>query len=114
MDPNDLNEQEQHPTQGYTPASPVRRTMAWIGIVYSLIMLALTTFFFYTGRMLGNLAPLLSVPASVGLGILCLVSWKSTGSPKKGLAWFLAGMLFLFAALTLPIGIAGLLSNFGG
>ena len=47
--------------KGYTPASPVKRTLAWIGLAYALLFLALTTYYFYTGSMLGNLGPLLAV-----------------------------------------------------
>jgi len=99
---------------GYTPASPVKRTLAWIALAYVLIFLALTTYFYYTGRMLGNLAPLLTVPGLTGLGILSLVSWKSTGRPKKIPAVLLALLCFALALFTLPLGITGLLSNFGG
>ena len=60
----------------YTPASPVKRTLAWIGLVYMVILVALTTWFYFTAKPLGN------------LGLLALA--------------------------TLPIGIAGLMSNFGG
>ena len=31
--------------QGYVPSSPVKRTMAWIALVYVLLFLALTTYF---------------------------------------------------------------------
>ena len=93
--------------KGYTPASPVKRTLAWIGLAYALLFLALTTYYFYTGSMLGNLGPLLAVPGLIGLGALSLVSWRTTGRPKKGAAWLLA------ALATLPLGIVGLLSNFG-
>ena len=79
--PDDLNQDQQEP---YVPASPVKRTMAWIGIVYMVILLCLTTCYFYTGRMLGNLAPLLTVPGLVGLGALILVSWRSTATPAGG------------------------------
>ena len=48
--------------KGYIPASPVKRTLAWIGLAYALLFLALTTYYFYTGSMLGNLGPLLAVP----------------------------------------------------
>ena len=99
--------------RGYVPASPVKRTMAWIGLVYMLIFLALTTYFYFTGTMLGNLAPLLTVPGLIGLGILCLVSWKSTGSPSRTAAILLAILFWVLAAFSLPLGIAGLLSNFG-
>ena len=107
--PDDLNQDQQEP---YVPASPVKRTMAWIGIVYMVILMCLTTFYFYTGRMLGNLAPLLTVPGLIGLGALILVSWHSTGHPRRGLAFGLSLLCFCLAAFTLPIGLLGLMSNF--
>ena len=99
--------------RGYTPASPVKRTLAWIGLVYVLIFLALTTYYYFTGTMLGNLPPLLAIPGLIGLGILTLVSWRSTGKPGKWTAIFLAVLCWILALVTLPIGIVGLLSNFG-
>ena len=107
--PDDLNQDQQEP---YVPASPVKRTMAWIGIVYMVILLCLTTFYFYTGSMLRNLAPLLTVPGLIGLGALILVSWHSTGHPRRGLAFGLSLLCFCLAAFTLPIGLLGLMSNF--
>ena len=107
--PDDLNQDQQEP---YVPASPVKRTMAWIGIVYMVILLCLTIFYFYTGMMLGNLAPLLTVPGLIGLGALILVSWHSTGHPRRGLAFGLSLLCFCLAAFTLPIGLLGLMSNF--
>ena len=98
--------------RGYTPASPVKRALAWIGVVYMVILLALTTYGIFTGTGLGNLGPLLTVPGLVGLGIVSLVSWRSTGKPGKGPAIALAALCWLLALVTLPIGIIGLLSNF--
>ena len=106
----DLDREEE---QGYIPASPVKRTMAWIALVYVLLFLALTTYFYFTGTMLGNLAPLLTVPGLIGLGILSIVSWRSAGKPGKWAAILLALACWGLAAATLPMGIAGLLSNFG-
>jgi len=103
------NEEE----QGYTPASPVKRTLAWIALVYVLISVALTTFYFYNGYMLGNLVPLLTVPGLIGLGVLAIVGWRSTGKPGKWAAIALAVVCWALALATLPIGIAGLMSNFG-
>ncbi len=100
--------------KGYVPASPVKRALAWIGLAYVLIFLALTTYFYFTGRMLGNLAPLLTVPGLIGLGTVSLVSWRTTGRPGKLAAVLLALLCFALALFTLPLGIAGLLSNFGG
>ena len=103
----------EHPESGYTPASPVKRTLAWIGLVYALILLALTTYIYFTGRGLNNMGPLLTVPGLIGLGILSLVSWRSTGKPGKWPAAALAVLCWLLALATLPIGITGLMSNFG-
>ena len=98
--------------KGYAPASPVKRTLAWIALIYVLIFLALTTYFYFTGTMLGNLAPLLTVPGLVGLGILVIVSRVTTGSPSRMAAIVLSLLCFCLAAFTLPLGIVGLLSNF--
>lgn len=99
---------------GYTPASPVKRTLAWIGLAYMVILVALTTYYFYTGTTLGNLGPLLTVPGLIGLGAVSVVSCRSTGRPSKLPAAVLAILCWALALATLPIGIAGLLSNFGG
>lgn len=111
-EPNHLNDQDRD-EKGYTPASPVKRTLAWIALVYVLILLGLTTYYFYTGTTLGNLAPLLAVPGLIGLGVLALVSWRSTGRPGKWIAILAAVACWLLALATIPIGLVGLLSNFG-
>ena len=97
---------------GYTPASPVKRALAWIGVVYMLILLALTTYFYFTTTMLGGLGPLLTVPGLVGLGIVSLISFRTTGRPAKGRAVTLAVVCWVLAVLMLPAGIAGLMANF--
>ena len=113
---SDQKSPHEHPNQdqgrSYTPASPIKRTLAWVGLAYVLILLALTTYFYFTGTMLGNLGPLLTVPGLIGLGALALVSWRSTGRPGKGAAIALAILCWLLALATLPVGLTGLLSNF--
>ena len=99
--------------RGYVPASPVKRTMAWIGVVYMLILLTLTTYFYFTGTMLGNLAPMLTIPGLLGLGVLSLVSHRSTGKPGKWAAILLALIFWGLALTTLPLAYTGLMSNFG-
>ncbi len=96
----------------YTPASPVKRAMAWIGVVYMVIITALSTYHIYTRTALHGLAPLLAVPGLVGLGIVSLVSFKSTGKPAKTSAFALALACWVAAAVLLLPGIAGLMSNF--
>lgn len=109
-----MSEHDKTPQEepGYAPASPVKRTLAWIGLVYMLILLALTTYFYFTGAALGNLGPLLTIPGLIGLGAVSLVSWRSTGRPGKWPAIVLALLCWILAAATLPIGLVGLLSNF--
>ena len=51
-------------------------------------------------------------PGLIGLGALILVSWHSTGHPRRGLAFGLSLLCFCLAAFTLPIGLLGLMSNF--
>lgn len=100
--------------KGYTPASPVKRAMAWIGIVYMVIIVALTTYIYATGAPLKNLAPLLAIPALVGLGVVALISARTTGKPGKPAAIALAVLCWAAALYSIPLGLAGLLSNFGG
>jgi len=104
---------DQEEELGYVPASPVKRTMAWIGLAYALLMLALTTYFFFTGTMLGNLAPLLALPGLIGLGALAIISCRTTGRPGKMAAILIALVCWALAAFTLPLAWVGLMSNFG-
>lgn len=98
--------------QGYTPASPVKRALAWIGVVYMVILVALMTYFYFTASMLSGLGPLLTIPGLVGLGSVSILSYRTTGRPAKNPAILLAVVCWLLALLTLPIGIAGLMTNF--
>ena len=113
MDPQDNTipaPQEEEPH--YTPASPVKRGLAWIGVVYMVIITALSTYNIYTGTALHGLAPLLAVPGLVGLGIISQISHKTAGRPGKGAALVLSILCWVLAAYLLLPGIAGLMSNF--
>ena len=112
MDQQDNTPIRQDEEPSYVPASPVKRGLAWIGIVYMLIITALSTYNIYTGTALHGLAPLLAVPALVGLGVVCVISHKTTGRPRKVLAIALSAVCWVLAAVLLLPGIAGLMSNF--
>lgn len=110
---------EQNPTpetesQPYTPASPAKRALAWIGLCYMFILLGLTTYFYFTGTMLGNLTQALILPALIGAGVVLVVRHKTEGVPSKGLAYGGAALCWILAAITLPLAWVGLMSNFGG
>lgn len=96
--------------KGYIPASPVKRTLAWIGLAYALLFLALTTYYFYTGSMLGNLGAPAGRPRR-STGAPSLVSWRSTGRPKKGACRLLV-LLCWAAAWSLCPGACGLAVQF--
>lgn len=98
----------------YTPASPVKRTLAWIALVYVLILLALTTYFYFTATMLGNLTQLMILPGFIGAGALLVVSHRTEGHPSRAVAYGGAGLFWLLALLTAPLAWIGLMSNFGG
>jgi len=110
---SEVNKPDQPEQERYTPASPVKRALAWIGIVYMVILVALTTYMYFSaGVALTGIAPLLAVPGLVGLGIVGLISHRTTGSPSKRGAWILAAICWLVSVWFLIPGIAGLLANF--
>ena len=43
---------DQQPKPEYTPASPIKRTLAWMGVVYMVILVLLTTYNLATGAPL--------------------------------------------------------------
>ena len=110
----DRRQDRQEEQEPFVPSSPVKRTLAWIGLVYAFMLLGMTTYIFYTGTALGNLAPMLALPGLVGLGILAIVSWRTTGRPGPRAAVLLAVLCWALAVFTAPLAWAGLMSNFGG
>ena len=110
---SDNKKPEQRPPESYTPASPVKRTLAWIALAYVLIRLPLPPFSFYTGPGRATRAPLRPAPGRVGRGARGVVRGPPAGRPEKSPAILLAILCWAAALATLPIGIVGLLSNFG-
>ena len=104
---------EQTEDAKYTPASPAKRLLAWIGVVYVVIVTALTTYMYFAGgKPLTGIGPLLAVPGLIGFGIMLLLNHRATGSPSKWAAWAGAVISWLVAIWFLFPGISGLLANF--
>ena len=62
---------DQEESSSYTPASPVKRIIAWVGVTYMLIFVLLNLYpFFHGGAYLQGLAPLLVCPGAAGLMFL--------------------------------------------
>ena len=106
-------EEEQQPT--YVPASPIKRTWAWVAVVYVLICTALYTYFLTTGRTLTGQGPLMLCPALAGLGVSAVLRYRSGKARGGRLACAaLTGACAVLLLFNLWVGIPALLWNFGG
>jgi len=57
----------------YTPASPAKRILAWVGIAYMVIIVLLNCYALATGEFLHGIGWLMICPAALGLIALVLV-----------------------------------------
>ena len=113
--PNQNNEnQEQQPS--YTPASPVKRTLAWVGLVYMLALIGLNLYpFFHGGEYLRGVYPLLVCPAAAGLAALALLQLrqKDTLPSKKAVMGLVAAGCAAAFVIGLVQGLPPLLAGLG-
>lgn len=112
-DRKDLPPEEEKPS--YVPASPIKRTWAWVAVVYMVICTVLFTYYLATARALIGLGPLMVCPALAGLAVTIVLRYHS-GKARGGLGACVAltaacGVLLL---INLYVGIPSLLRNFGG
>lgn len=96
-------------------ASPVKRTWAWVGVIYMLITIATFTYYLATAKVLVGIGPLLLCPALGGLCATILLRHRA----KKGRGGLLSCVLLSGACIALLVlnlvrGIPALLQNFGG
>ena len=103
---------EADPSPGYTPASFEKRTAAWMGIVYMLMLVGLITYSMATARNLPGTAPLLLVPVSVA-SMVVTVHRKRVGTWRGGPVFFALVLLVCLAALLLglALGVPALMAN---
>lgn len=112
----DRNEDSRTEEKGYTPASFEKRTAAWMGIAYVLMILFVINFAIYTGgRQLPGTFPLFLVPVSVALAVVVIHRMRA-GTVAGGTA---GGVTVLAAcavgAVTgLSLGVPALIAAFGG
>ena len=99
---------------GYIPASFEKRTAAWMGVAYAVMMLFITTFAIYTGgRELPGTFPLFLAPVSVALAVILIRRMKLHTAPG-GTAGGVLGLLLCAAGLItgLALGVPALLAAF--
>ena len=103
--------------EGYVPASPVKRIMAWVGIVYMVGFVVLNLYpFFNGGSYLTGIAPLFACPGIAGIFAIALYLGRhpeSTYSRRVSMA-ILAVVCAVGFVVSLVLGIPPLLANFGG
>lgn len=101
---------------GYTPASPTKRVLAWMGVVYMVILVALNTYGLATGSALTGIAGLMLAPACFALTVVQLL--KVRALRKAGLSPWGALVLALLGAavgvFSLVDGLRSLLVQLGG
>ena len=101
---------------GYTPASFEKRTAAWMGIAYAVMMSFVINFAIYTGgRELPGTFPLFLVPVSAALAVILIRRMKLHTAPG-GIAGGVLGLALCAAGMAagLALGIPALLAALAG
>lgn len=99
---------------GYAPASFEKRTAAWMGIAYALMMCFILNYAIYTGgRDLPGTFPLFLVPVSVALAVIIIRRMKLHTCPGGTAGGVFAIVLCAAGtALGLFLGFPALLTAF--
>lgn len=112
--PEDNRPQEEE-REPYTPASPVKRILAWVGIVYMVCLIFLNLYpFFNQGAYLTGVAPLFACPGIAGLLAIALWTLRQPEETysKKASMLVLALVCVVGLVVSLVLGIPPLLANF--
>lgn len=115
MDELPDNKNQEEPSS-YTPASPVKRIIAWVGVVYMLIFVALNLYpFFHGGTYLRGLAPLLVCPGAAGLAVIAVWQFRRPECTysKKACMALLSAACVVILAVGLVQGVPALLAGLG-
>ena len=107
--PDNKNQEE---PSSYTPASPVKRIIAWVGVVY----VALNLYpFFHGGTYLRGLAPLLVCPGAAGLAVIAVLQFRRPECTysKKACMTLLAAACGVILVIGLVQGVPALLAGLG-
>ena len=110
------SDEEKENTPSYTPASPTKRALAWMGVIYMLILVALNTYGLATGSALTGIAGIMLAPACLTLAVVQILKFRALrkeGVPGWG-ALFLAVLGAIVGVYSLIDGIRSLLVQMGG
>ncbi len=111
---HNLNQEFGSKPLSYTPASFEKRVVAWVGVVYMIMLVLSLTYMISTAKILTGTAFLLLPPAAVGVAIIAIYRYRQSKS-VQGRNFTLALVFLCFVALVMGLirGIPNLLSNFG-
>ncbi len=102
--------EQQDPRQNdtsYTPASFEKRTAAWMGVAYMVMVLFIITFAIFTGgKELPGTFPLFLIPAAVAVAVIAVYRQRK-GTALGGLPGTVVVILLCAAAMILGIYLGG-------
>lgn len=97
-------EQEKKPS--YTPASFERRTIAWAGVAYMVILVLSTTYMIATAQGLSGTAPLLVCPAAAAAAVILVHKYRQ-GEISQGRNFTIAAVFLCFVAFMMGLVCGG-------
>ena len=103
--------------EDWTPASPAKRVIAWVGVVYMVCLVLLNLYPFYTGgRYLTGVGPLLVCPGVAGLAVLCVMQLRRAECPmwKRCALAGIAALCVIVFLMGLVDGVPALLAGIRG
>ena len=111
MDENKVQNQET-PTEPLQYATPVQRIWAWVGVVYMVILVLLTTYALAHGSYLRGIGGIMISPALGGLGATVILRYRQ-GKGRGGVlpCILIAGASFLLSLWNVIRGIPAILSQ---
>lgn len=115
MEEKEPLQNQEEKREDWTPASFEKRTAAWMGIAYVLMLLFVINFAIYTGgRQLPGTFPLFLIPVSVALAIVTIRRMR-LGSCQGGTAGGVAmlAMCTVGVVTGLSLGVPALLAALG-
>ncbi len=105
LDPNRTPDSEQEDKPSYTPASFEKRTAAWMGVAYVLMVLFIITFSIFTGgRELPGTFPLFLIPVSAALAVISIYR-QSKGTAPGGLPTTIVVLICCAAGVVLGLAL---------
>jgi len=107
--------QENKPPENPVPyATPAKRILAWVGVVYMVLFVLLNLYpFFHGGAYLRGIGPLLVCPGVLGMAALCLCQLRDPASPfwKRIILAVIIALCAIVFLLGLMDGIPALLAG---